>query len=524
MSTWWIDILRPGLLALLFGLLFFIPAWVVYRWGVIRGKFTLFRPAIRLLVILITGLVIMGSGGREAVLGLEAALHIVGPDQAGIEAGLILILINSGLIILAALTLARLLDTVIFETRIGIRGDRQVPKLLRDTLTLVIITIAVGIILVEQLDVNATLVGGGAAAITVLLGLAMQNILGDLLSGVVLQFERPFRVGEWIIVGEHEGEVVEINWRATRLNSRKNEGIVIPNSVIAKAEIKNLHLNTPNAAVDRFVGTEYKEPPNRVKGAIMEAILQCPEVLHQPSPRVWTHEYGSSAVIYCLRFWVKDFARIPKIADEVLTNIWYVFKRYDITIPWPIRNVYLRQEEKPTAEEQADSIIGLLRQVDIFAPLTRGQIEVLADGLEPKFFGRGEVLVQQGEEGNSFFIIGQGRVEVSVIPEGSSTEVSVAVLGPRDFFGEMSLLAGDRRNATVRAIEDVWVVIIDKDAFAGIIQEHPEVAAEVAAMYYRRAEELHAMHERAAAGTAEGADGEEGERALLRRIQRFFGL
>jgi len=517
----WVTIIRPGLFSLLYGLLFFVPAWAVYRWGIISGRLVLFRRSLRLLIVLAAGLIVLGNGGREAVLGLEALLLI--PPLNDTPGGILDAVFQAVLIILAALFIARLLDTLIFETGLE-RAGRQVPKLLRDTLTLVIIVLAVGLILTSLFGVDATIVGGGAAAITVVLGLAMQNVLGDLLSGVVLQFERPFRVGDWIIVDEHEGEVVEINWRATRLNTRQHEGIVIPNSVIAKAEIINLHLNSPSVGVDRFVGAEYREPPNRVKGAILEGVLQSPNVLHQPPPRVWTHEYGESAIIYRLRFWVKDIARIPRISDEVLTSIWYVFKRYDITIPWPIRNVYMRQEETPTAEEQADSITSLLRQVDIFTPLTAGQIETLAGGLVPKFFGRGEILVQQGDEGNSFYIIEQGRVEVGVVPEGATSEVSVAVLGPRDFFGEMSLLAGDRRTATVRAIEDVRVVIIDKDAFSSIILDHPEVAAEMAALYYRRTEELHAMHVEHDGESEKEATEESGERALLRRIQRFFGL
>jgi CRP-like cAMP-binding protein len=134
------------------------------------------------------------------------------------------------------------------------------------------------------------------------------------------------------------------------------------------------------------------------------------------------------------------------------------------------------------------------------------------------------VLVQQGDEGDSFYVIESGRVEVILTDEEGGPEAPVAVLRPRDFFGEMSLLAGDRRTATVRAIEDVRVVIIDKEAFARIIMEQPEVAAEMAAIYYQRTQELTDTRER----VAEEAEGEEevesGDRVLLRRIQRFFGL
>lgn len=518
----WAEIIRPGILALFYSALFFIPAWLLYKWAGKKDRLGILRQPVRLLIILVTGGILIGSGGGDSLSALERWIGI--GDPTIVDDDLFIRLAYTILILVGAWLLARLLDLVVFDFYMSRRGERAVPKLLRDTLLLVIIVITLVLILIYIFNFNAAWVGGGAAVITVVLGLALQNVLGDLFSGVVLQFEHPFRHGDWIIVGEHEGEIVEINWRATRLRTRQNIGIVIPNSVIAKAEIQNLNLDTPSAAVDRFVGTEYKEPPNRVKGAIMEGILQCGDVLRQPAPRVWTHEYGDHAIIYRMRFWVRDFEKVPKIADDVLTNIWYVFKRYDITIPWPIRNVYMRTEERPTLEETMDSVTGLLRQVDIFTPLSREQIEALAEGLIPKFFGRGEVLVKQGEEGNSFFIIEQGRVEVLITPEGSTTEASVAVLGPRDFFGEMSLLAGDKRTATVKAIEDVRVIIIDKDSFSRIIHENPEVAAEMAACYMQRTQELTAVQERLVEGEEAVVEEDTGERALLRRIQRFFGL
>ncbi len=517
----WLEILKPGLLALLYTALFAVPAWALLRWLLRKEWLGLFERSIRLFIILITAIIFFGSGGKEAMAGLQVLIGPVGDPGETIV--ILTRLADAAVILVAAFLFARLIDTLIFEIYL-VNRDEAVPKLLRDALRLVIIVLALVLILVEVFDVNAVAVGGSAAVITVVLGLALQNILGDLFSGVVLQFERPFRQGDWVEIDDHEGEVVELNWRAIRLKTRQHVGVVIPNSVIAKAEIRNFNLATPSAAIDLYVRTEYKEPPNRVKGAIMEGILMCGDALRQPPPRVLTHEYGSSAIIYRLRFWVKDYQKMQRTADEVLTNIWYVFKRYNITIPWPIRNVYMRQEETLTIEETADSITDLLRQVDIFTPLTRQQLESLSEGLVPKFFGRGEVLVKQGDEGESFYVIEQGRVEVLLASEEGGVEASVAVLGPRDFFGEMSLLAGDRRTATVKAIEDVRIVIIDKEAFARIILEHPEVAAEMAAIYYQRTQELTETRERATEESGTPEESESGDRVLLRRIQRFFGL
>ncbi|MFC1559090.1 cyclic nucleotide-binding domain-containing protein [Gemmatimonadota bacterium] len=517
----WLEILQPGLLALLYTALFTVPAWALFRWLVRKEWMGLLERSIWLFIILITAIIFFGSGGKEVLAGLQVLIGPVGDPPEPVV--ILTRLADTAVILVAAFLFARLIDTLIFEIYLANR-DEAVPKLLRDALRLVIIVLALVFILIDIFAIDAMAVGGSAAVITVVLGLALQNILGDLFSGVVLQFERPLKQGDWVKIGDHEGEVVELNWRAIRLKTRQHVGVVIPNSVIAKAEISNYNLATPSAAIDLYIGTEYKEPPNRVKGAIMEAILMCGDALRQPPPRVQTHEYGSSAIIYRLRFWVKDYEKIQRIGDEVLTNIWYVFKRYSITIPWPIRNVYMRQEEELTVEETAGSVTDLLRQVDIFAPLTRQQLESLSEGLVPKFFGRGEILVRQGDEGASFFVIEQGRVEVLLASDEGSLESSVAVLGPRDFFGEMSLLAGDRRTATVRAIEDVRVVIIDKEAFARIILEHPEVAAEMAAIYYQRTQELTETRERATEESDTPEETESGDRVLLRRIQRFFGL
>lgn len=518
--NFWTQILRPGLVALFWSAILFIPAWALYRWAHLSGRLTRFDRAIRLLILLMTGILFLDSGGVEMLVGLEVFLH----QAFGLPVGMLQALARTVVVLLAALFTASLVDALVFETYLRSAKERHVPKLLRDTVKLVIVVGGLGTALVEIWGVNATALGGGAAVVTLVLGLALQNVLGDLFSGVVLQFESPFKNGDWIKVGEMEGEVVELNWRATRLHSRENIAVVIPNSVVAKAELRNYALFTPHAAVDRYVGTEYKEPPNRIKGALMEAMLQCGQVLRQPPPQVWTQEYGESAIIYRLRFWVRDFRRIPEISDEVMTNVWYVFKRNDITIPWPIRNVYMRSEEEPTREERTEVLADLLRQVDLFTPLPRETLQGLAEKMATKYFGRGEVLIEQGSEGDSFFIIEQGRVEVMVKQEEGRKPSRVAVLGPRDFFGEMSLLAGDRRTATVRAIEDTRVAVLDREPFAEVIEENPEVAAEMASIYYARSDQLIRVHEEAGVGEVEEPEEEVGEKALLRRIQKFFGL
>ncbi len=515
----WTEILRPGLVALFWAMVFFVPVWALYRWAHLTDRLRRFDRTVRLLILLLTGILFLDSGGVQSLVGLEILLN----NAFGLPVEMLQNLAQTLVVLLAALFTAALVDAVIFETYLRSATERHVPKLLRDSVKLVII-VGLGTALVEIWGVNATALGGGAAVLTLVLGLALQNVLGDLFSGVVLQFESPFRNGDWIKVGDYEGQVVELNWRATRLQNRESIAVVIPNSVVAKAELRNYAMFTPYAAVDRYVGAEYKEPPNRIKGTLMEAMLQCGQVARQPPPQVSTHEYGDSAIIYRMRFWVRDFRRIPAIADEVMTNVWYAFARNDITIPFPIRTVYTREEEAPTREERTEVMADLLRQVDLLTPLPRETLEGLAEKMETKYFGRGEVLIEQGSEGESFFIIESGRVEVLVEQEEGRRPARVTVLGPRDFFGEMSLLAGEKRTATIRALEDTRVVVLAREPFSEVIEENPEVAAEMASIYYARSDQLVRVHEEAEASGDEATEDEGGERAMLRRIQRFFGL
>ena len=242
----WSEILSPALLALLYTTLFAIPAWALFRWLLQKEWLGLLERSIRLFIILITVIIFFGSGGKAALAVLQSLIGSQEPDA--VPTLILTRLADTAVILIAAFFFARLIDTLIFEFYLSNR-DEAVPKLLRDALRLVIIVVALVFILIIIFEVNAVAVGGSAAVITVVLGLALQNILGDLFSGVVLQFERPFRQGDWVEIGEHEGEVVELNWRAIRLKTRQHVGVVIPNSVIAKAEIRNFNLATPSVAV-----------------------------------------------------------------------------------------------------------------------------------------------------------------------------------------------------------------------------------------------------------------------------------
>src|SRR5207253_1548492 len=189
----------------------------------------------------------------------------------------------------------------------------------------------------------------GVAA--VILGLAGQNLLGGIIAGMSLQINRPYKVGDWLKVGDTYGEVMEINWRSTRL--RTNDGIYldIPNNEIVRETIVNLHYPTQVHAMRIRVGIDYKAPPNRVKDALMRATKNAELVLKDPPPKIFLVDFGDHAVVYEIKFYMGNHAAINEVNDAIRTNVWYELKRQQITIPFPIRTLQLERRPRDRGGE-----------------------------------------------------------------------------------------------------------------------------------------------------------------------------
>ncbi len=219
--------------------------------------------------------------------------------------------------------------------------------------------------------------------------------------------------------------------------------------------------------------------------------------------------------MYRARYWISDYRRINYIRSDVSARIWYGLRRAGIENAFPVR---LLRRETPAAGRE-ERVSSAMLGVDIFNPLTAGERDRLAAGLELAAFGRGEEIIRQGEQGDSLFIILRGRVEVRV-SSGGQEEV-VDTLGDGSIFGEMSLLTGAPRSATVLAIDDVQVVPVTVAAFRRIVAENPAVLDAVTSVVSRRRSRLdEAIHVAEAEAAARSAE----HRELLRRVRAFFGV
>lgn len=360
-----------------------------------------------------------------------------------------------------------------------------------------------------------------SALLTAVIGLSLQETLGNLFAGLAIQAERPFEVNDWIQFDEHRhrvGRVVEINWRATKVETSDRVVLTVPNGVLARAPITNF--SRPTALVRRsvYVDAPFDAPPGLVARLLEDAAATADGVLEQPPPNALVHEFNERGVRYWLRFHIVDYARREDITGAVLRNCWYALDRAGFAIPATRRLVHLdRPEKKEQSSKQLTRRLQAFEGVDLLDPLSDGARQRLAERSTIHRYGSGEVIVRQGEEGADWFIVVSGQVSVEVERGPLTTEV--ACLGPGQFFGEMSLMTGEPRTATVRAATECELLVVSRAAFQTALNDEPEVLAQISEVLAARREAL---------GDPALAESSTRSRdtapVLLARIRRFFAV
>src|SRR6266568_7428366 len=350
------------------------------------------------------------------------------------------------------------------------RTGVETPKILRDLVDGVLFVLSLLVILQATLDIDLTAVLASSAVISLVLGLALQETLGNLFAGLSLQAERPFGEGDWVKIGEYQGKVIEIGWRATKLLTGSGEGLTIPNNAVAKQAVLNL---SRRGSVMRKVtlALPYAVPPNALKDAALTVLRAHPRIVEEPAPLVRTADLGVSAIQYEVLFWVGRWEQGGEVEDEVRSQLWYRLQRAGLALG-PVGNeVRLSRASRVPAQPG---------EVDVRAPVEPRLRDALAARARLARFGRGEVVLRQGDTSPApFYVVADGEMVVRVrTPAGRDDEV--ARLGPGAFFGEMAALTGDPRTATVAAARDSALVAVDREAFSDLFERAPQVARSLA--------------------------------------------
>src|SRR5205814_295340 len=392
------------------------------------GRFLKRRAEVRLGILYQLFCLALAFYVALAVYGLEAPWRVhVGAAAILLSTALIVALVN------------RYVWDIYFERR----KQTPIPHFLREVVALVIFVVALLFVLSFAYHAERGLksVVATSGVVDVILGLAGQNLLGGIIAGMSLQINRPYKVTDWLKVGDTYGEVMEINWRSTRL--RTNDGIYldIPNNEIVRQTIVNLHYPTQVHAMRIRVGIDYKTPPNRVKDALMRATRNAELVLRDPPPKIFLVDFADHAVIYEIKFYMGNHAAINEVSDAIRTNVWYELKRQQITIPFPTRTLHLERRHRDAGAEDQEQAREILRGEPLFQCLADEQLDALLQNSRLNHFGRGERVIVEGAEGDSMFVLLRGTANVSVAKNGAA--IPVGTLHSGDCFGEMSLLTGE---------------------------------------------------------------------------------
>jgi small-conductance mechanosensitive channel/CRP-like cAMP-binding protein len=392
-----------------------------------------------------------------------------------------------------------------------LREDRvpdRYPAIVQDAVTIGLVLVVATFVLGDKFLTTS-------AVSAVVLGFALQDTLGNAFAGLAIQSEKPFSVGHWIKVGDFEGRVAEVTWRATKLRTKTGNFVVVPNNIVSKEAITNYSEPATPTRQQVEVGVSYDAPPNQVKRVVLDAIQNCPLVLTAPAPDVVLASFDASSVNYRVRFWIEDYERDEGARDQVRTSIYYAFQRNGIEIPYPIQVEYSREFTPPDTEARTRDREGLLANVDIFSALSDDQRRTIASRARTSVYANGELIVREGQPGTSMFVLCSGRA--AVVLQASGKEVALIEKG--GYFGEMSLLTGDARSASVVARGDVVVIEIDADVFRQLAEEAPQAVERVGVAAATRRAEL----EQVRASTQAGAV-IEAPATLLARMRRFLHI
>ncbi len=199
------------------------------------------------------------------------------------------------------------------------RSQMKAPKFLSQLLGLVIILAAA--LIVIGLIYGKSIQGAifSSTVVVGIVGFAMQDLLGNVIAGIAIEIGKPFKPGDWLVVEGKHAEVIEVNWRSTRLRDNDAISIDIPNKHIAGATIVNLTYPTREHAIRLTVGFDYAVPPNFVKDCIVRAAASAPGVLAKPAPKVFLKDFADSAIHYEIKFWLDDESRFNDIVDAIKT-------------------------------------------------------------------------------------------------------------------------------------------------------------------------------------------------------------
>ncbi|HEY3326523.1 MAG TPA: mechanosensitive ion channel family protein [Novimethylophilus sp.] len=464
---------------------------------------------------------------------LLLGFSLLGQLAAGITAVTGFPTIGAGLLeaflILEGITVISLLGLFVF--RLALPLLRMNPPRILEDIAVFVAYIAWGFVRLHAAGLDLSGIVATSAVITAVLAFSMQDTLGNILGGLALQFDSSVEIGDWVKVDDIVGKVVEVRWRYTAVETRNWETVVIPNSQLMKGKFAVLGRHGDDAVQWRrwvWFNVGYQTTPSRVIDTIQKAIRHAdiPNVAKTPEPSCVLMDFTESFGRYAIRYWLTDLQADDPTDSEVRDHIYAALQRAGIRLAFPEHNVHMTKESEKHAQAKhirhIQERMEALRKVELFSTFHEDELQAIAEKLVHAPFAKGDVITHQGAVAHWLYMLVEGEADVFLeVPDQDRRKLSTLL--PGNFFGEMGLMTGAPRTATVIAATDVECYQLDKASFQEVLQNRPQLAEEISRILVSRRYGLDSMQQDMDV-TARANQMAQQHQDILARIRNFFSL
>jgi small-conductance mechanosensitive channel/CRP-like cAMP-binding protein len=478
----------------------------------------------------------LAPGRRKAMLSMTfvmaagvVGLYLLAQSSDGMAGMTIMIMLRELALLALAIGIGLVLLAFLFQ---GLLAKAAVPRILADVL-LVLLLIGYALYRMNVAGVNLAGIITTSAVITGVIAFSLQATLGNLWGGIALQLDNTCRMGDWIRVDGITGQIVGIRWRCLAVATNNGETVIIPNAQLINHQVTVLgrrgDLRIPLRRYVQF-GVAYDVAPSRVIAVVEGALARAeiPYVAAEPAARCTCSEFGDQRITYGVLYWLTDPAYDLVTDSQVLAHVFATLSRHEMEIPLPQRVLLtphsLASKRAVSAGRELAARLEVLAQLPLFATLTDGERTALAAEIHEMTYLAGDIVSREGDVSDSMYILARG--DVAIFRGGTEQEPKrayLAELSAPNYFGEMGLLTGAARTATIIARGDALCYRIERSGFDAILRARPEVVGSISQTVAEReaanTATLLALSEEARARQASGRAAD-----LVRRIQTFFGL
>lgn len=411
----------------------------------------------------------------------------------------------------------RFINQLVFSTAFR-SNSHEISSLLRNVFSIIIYIVAFFVVFNSQYpSVDLAALFTTSTILGVIIGLALQDTLGNLFSGLAIQADQPFQIGDVVsIPNRGEGIVENVSWRGVQIRTFQNKLIVISNSVLGKELIEVAPRGNLNARLV-FFNTLYTNAPTKTIQIVRDVVRQVENVSTKIRPIVRLKSLGTNGLDFEIKYWIEDYAQYNDTDALIRQRIWYAFQRENIEFSYQTHTLYIKKDAPEHAfSETSDEIFERLSNVPLFAPLSDEEMQKLAENARLRVFSPGEPIVRQGQKGKSMFVVHRGAVDVQ-IRENNEMQ-TLRQLRDGDFFGEMGLLTGEPRTATVFAVEETQVLEISNLCLKPILEENPSLVRALGGIVEERRQAIDRLEDEIEASHSKDKS------SVFHSIRKFFGL